>query len=138
MNVVLLPAWASTLIPAIADGPLCFEGPCLLGWIWSMLALTFASAWVVHRWTSGSDNDDLALRFAPVAGVNGRAAVQPRVSAIASPTDLAMQVRRRRTDLASSGHALRGPPATDMLSPACLPNRSTGTPTETPGRTPPA
>src|SRR5688572_11558586 len=99
MNVVLLPALASiTIASAGTDSVLCFEGTCLLGWIWSILALTLLSAWIVQRWNAGSM---FAARLAPVAvGIASQSCSTPDLS--------------RRTDLVAESRASRAPPTTDM------------------------
>lgn len=152
MNVVvLLPALASFLAPAVADGALCFEGTCLFGWAWSTLALTFASVWVVRRWQMGDDGG--LGRLVPAVASSGAAAAAaallPRVTGVASPTRAAAD-RSLATGLADAGLALRAPPTTDMAADlACRsllpprPSRPTGTPAESepsdapPGQTPP-
>ena len=110
MNVVFLPALASTLL-AVTDGAFCLEGPCVFGWLWTLAALTLLSAWVVRRWPEGAD---LARRLQP-AGASASAIVP-------QPTRLAPQTRqspaRPRAVLAAAGLALRAPPTTDMADAA--------------------
>ena len=147
MNVVYLPALASTL-PAFADGALCLEGPCLLSWAWSTVALTLLSAWVVRRWQSGND---IAARLAP--SVLATSAIVPQVVGIVSQSR--QSTARPKAELAASGVALRAPPTTDMAArpvlqpaagfsfPSPRPTRSTGTPallepSSVPGQYPPA
>src|SRR4051794_5327303 len=66
MNVVLLPAiLASYTNSTVADRFLCLQGTCLFGWVWSIVALTLLSAWIVRRWPAGTD--DLTARLVPAA-----------------------------------------------------------------------
>ena len=151
MNVVFSPALASFLTPAVTGGALCLEGPCLLGWAWSILALTFASAWIVRCWQSG--DGDVAARLMPAAAPS--LAASPRIVGSVSQAFTA-PARPARTELAASALALRASPTTDMAArpvrnritgrslPPLSPSRSTGTPTEPdtcsgpPGQLPPA
>src|SRR5688572_30842031 len=76
MNVVLSPALASLLASAGDTGLPCLQGPCLFGWAWSILALTFLSAWFARGWQAGDDNRGAFRRFAPAtaSGPSGIAA----------------------------------------------------------------
>lgn len=111
MNVVvLIPAVASLLTPAVADGTLCFEGTCLFGWVWSILALTFVSAWVVRRW---HDGDDLARRLLPV-GSTVKAIVPQRVDLV--PQTRRSPARSSATELVRAGQSMRAPPTTTDMA----------------------
>ena len=140
MNVVLSPALASIALWGAADGLLCLDGACLLGWIWTILALTLASAWIVQRhWPAGSER---VARPVPVT------------ACVAPPTAR----QPLATVVAVSYHPRRAPPTTDRAVPPArnrAPGRSsplhpphsrpTGTPDEPPepsgaslGQQPPA
>jgi hypothetical protein len=140
MNVVVfLPALASLFPAAAADGVLCLEGPCVLGWAWSILALTFASVWIVRRWQAG---DNITRRLAPVG--SDVTALAPRRAVVALvPRARTSPAQSPVTELADAGLAMRAPPTTDMSvglpernrvsdgsPPSHRPSPSTGTPTE--------
>lgn len=160
MNVVLQPALAS--LPALAgtDGPLCFEGACLFGWVWTCAALTLLSAWLVRCWPAGGA---MARRLVPVGQSSssssssttvtatatssspGKAFAPRRAGTLAPRVRVASPIRSSGTaDLAADCLALRAPPTTDMAadpvpnrtagfsSPPLRPSRPTGTPTTSP------
>jgi hypothetical protein len=142
MNVVLPPALTSYLASAGEAVLPVSEASGLLGWVWSITALTFLSAWIVRRWQAGDDR--LSARLAPAARAS--TAVAPALAGIV-PQDRAAPVRSGWSDMVAACLALRAPPTTDMLtarrsvrrpSPSLLPTRSTGTPTAcSSGQTPP-
>ena len=110
MNVVFLPALASSLVSAVgSSGALCIEGPCLLGWAWTIAALMLLSAWLVRRWPDGGE---MARRLQS-AGASV-SAIAPQPTGLASPTRQAPA--RPRAVLAATGLALRAPPTTDMAA----------------------
>jgi hypothetical protein len=135
MNVVFLPALASSLASAVTDGAFCLEGPCLFGWAWTAAALTLLSAWLVRRWPAGGD---LARRLQPTSAVPVAAIVPQWVGIVPHARQAPV---RPRAVLAAAGLALRAPP-TDMAassghsprpaarrsSPSLRPTRSPGTP----------
>src|SRR4051812_23609084 len=101
MNVVLLPAIASSLASAVSDGVFCDQWTCLFGWAWSFAALTLAAVWFLNRWQSGSDS--VAGRLQP-AGVT---VLVPQRADLASPTSES-RARPRASAAVAAGLALRG------------------------------
>jgi hypothetical protein len=142
MNVVFLPALASSLASAVSDGVFCDQWTCLFGWVWSFAALMLLSAWLTHRWSSG--NDSVTRRLMPV-GATSTATLVPQLAGLASPTRHP-PTRPKAVFDGGAGLTLRGPPTTDMAappppaiarrddgdgrpsSPSLAPTRSTGTP----------
>lgn len=85
MNVVSSPALAS-FFAAAADGFLCMEATCLLGWAWTLAALTFLSVAIAQRWQSGGDEaGPHLLRVSPVPAA-AAVALLPRLPGLAPLT----------------------------------------------------
>src|SRR3982751_4167658 len=112
MNVVLLPALASSLASVVSDGVFCDQWTCLFGWVWSFAALMLLSAWLTNRWSSGSDS--VARRLMPVGTVS-TTRLAPRLAGLASPTRHS-PTRPKAVFAGGAGLALRGPPTTDMAA----------------------
>ena len=111
MNVVLLPALASSLASAVSDGVFCDQWTCLFGWVWSFAALMLLSAWLTNRWSSGSDS--VARRLMPVGTTSST--LVPQLAGLASPTRQA-PTWPTAVFAGGAGLALRGPPTTDMAA----------------------
>jgi hypothetical protein len=108
MNVVFLPALASSLASAVSDGVFCDQWTCLFGWAWSVAALMLVSAWFVQRWPLGSDRTD--RRFQPAGATAARSCRSWRARFPHPATAPAThRVRRRRNRPAGS-------PTTDMAT----------------------
>jgi hypothetical protein len=107
MNVVFPPALAS-LLAAAADGLLCLEGTCLVGWAWTLVALTILSAAVVQRWHAGGDDGagPHLLRVSPAPA--DAAALLPRLPGVA-PQGWASSARHV-AEPAAACPSLRAPP----------------------------
>lgn len=108
MNVVSSPALAS-LVAAAANGLLCVEGTCLVGWAWTLVALTILSAAIAQRWHSGGDDGSglhlLRVSAGPAADA---AALLPRLPGVA-PRARASSARHVAESVAAC-LSLRAPP----------------------------
>ena len=119
MNVVFTPALAFASASLLGDAVPCLNGECLLGWIWSILALTFVSAWIVRRWQTESILTG-PRRLAPLA-----------VCGFPAGVTQAEQSHQTAPPVASNG--LRAPPTTRSSLPRLLSSRSTGSPSKASG-----